>query len=153
MLFSNCSHSASLRPQLIILYKKCLRRESECLLLLSNAAVSAETLSHEIHWEISPKKVEKVKPGVDSYVSTSSALTGCLSKPAGENVAKSGRRRHGWCWIKNELRYRSGEEEVDGQGGRRRGSGRWRRVKEAVGADSIASSVLSIQSDSADWHN
>lgn len=61
VLFSNCSHSGSLRLRLIILYEKCLRRESECVLLLSNAAVSAKTLSYEIYWQISPKKVEKVK--------------------------------------------------------------------------------------------
>lgn len=40
-------------------------------------------------------------------------------------------------------------KEVDGHG-RRRACGRWRRVKEATGADSAAGAVLSIQSDSAD---
>lgn len=63
MVFSNCSQSGSLCLQLFILSEKCLGRESECVLLLSNAAVNAETLSYEIYWQKSPRrKAVKVKP-------------------------------------------------------------------------------------------
>lgn len=41
---SNCSPSGALRLQLIIVYEMCLRRESERILLLSNAAASAKKI-------------------------------------------------------------------------------------------------------------
>lgn len=62
-MFSNCSQSGSLPLQLLIRSEKCLRRESEYVLLLSNPAINAETLSYEIYWQKSPRrKAVKVKP-------------------------------------------------------------------------------------------
>ena len=151
MLFSNCSHRASLRPQLIILYEKCLRRESECLLLLSNAAVSAETLSHETHWQISPNKVKNSKAACWQLRQRVPCFDGPSVKASGWECGEPG-TAPSWMMLNKEWaalqKWRRRGGGWPGGGG-----GRWRRVKEAAGADSIASSVLSIQSDSADWHN
>lgn len=119
-MFSNCSHSGFLRMQLIILYEKCLRRESECPAAIHCCRQCKNIVIWDLLTNISRKKSRKSKNRHWQPCQRVLGLTVSLSKPRSKNVAILGRRCSGWCWIKNEWRRwtaRAGGGAVGGNGG------------------------------------